>query len=598
MKNACTLALLGCPNCGKTTLFNLLTGQAQRTGNWPGVTVQLTKGHVSNALLPAAFGDLSLEIVDLPGANALSPHSPDEAVPLQYLMRNPPDAVILVIDSCAPAQGLYLLLELLSLRLPTVLAFNMADRLQKLGGKIDLPALEKALHVPCLFVSARKRSNVPALLSLAIQAARQKAVPPVLVPFDNAASAPLYADLAGKRYQIIDRLLKQFFTLHAQSAQALDRIALHPLFAYSLLFLVLLFIFYCAFGKPGQFLLEHVSALLRSGVDRIALMLKNAQTPPLLQQFLTDGLFGSMTGVLAFLPTLLLFFFLTALLEDSGYMARSAFILDALLKRIGLTGRSFFPLMTGLGCSVPAILSVKSLPTRRERLVTSLLIPYLPCSAKQPVMLFLCAYCFRGKPFVFVLLCYLLGVSALVLIAILLRQREDAPPLMTELPAYHLPTLRGALRVMRDKTRDFITRAFTVIFFTAIIVWFMQAFTPALQRAQSAESSLLFSISRLLQPLFTPLGFASPYTVAALFAGLMAKENILTVLLLSGEQTLFDSPAAAASFLVFSLLYTPCFASCCALCAQMESRKRMLSAVLLQTGIAWLAALVTYRLFS
>lgn len=585
MKNACTLALLGCPNCGKTTLFNLLTGQSQRTGNWPGVTVELSKGQVQRPFLPADCRNLSLELIDLPGTNTLSPHSPDEKIPLKYLKHNPPDAVILVIDSCSPAQGLYLMLEMQSLRLPTVLAFNMTDRLEKLGGKIDLPALEKVLQTPCIPISARKGHNASLLLSKALQCAQQKPL-----------ASGVFAESAVKRYQLIDQLLL-LFTLPAKKSSSFDRIALHPIFAYPLLIAVMLALFACVFGKPGQMLWQNIHALLQAGVDRVFQLLEAAQTPIVLRDLITKGLFGSMAGVLSFLPTLLLFFFVTALLEDSGYMARVAFLLDALFKRIGLTGRSFFPLVTGLGCSVPAILSANALPTRRERLMTSLLIPYLPCSAKQPVMLFLCAYCFRGKPVYCVLLCYLISMAVFILIALLLR-RDTQPPLMTEMPAYHLPTLRSTIRAMRDKTRDFITRAFTLIFFTAVIVWFLQSFTPALRYAEQADNSLLFFFSRLLQPLFEPLGFANPYTVSALAAGLLAKENILAVLTLANEQTLFPSPAAAVSFLTFSLLYAPCFASCCALSAQMKSRKHMLMAVLFQTGVAWLAALVMYRLFS
>lgn len=586
MKSTCTLALLGCPNCGKTTLFNLLTGQAQRTGNWPGVTVQLTKGRVNDAFLPSICRQPSLEIVDLPGANALTPHSPDEAVPLAYLKSNPPEAVILVVNSCAPAQGLYLALEIMSLQLPLVLAFNMADRLQALGGKIDLPALEKALQVPCLAISARKGDNVRSLLAKAIHCAQQRILP----------SAP--ADTAPQRYQLIDQLLARCFSLPDAQLHPLDRLTLHPLFAFPLLFVTLTALFFCAFGKPGQILSDGIHFLLQAGVDRVFRLLETRRIPLLVRNLITDGLLGSMTQVLSFLPTLLLFFFAAALLEDSGYLARAAFILDALLKRIGLTGRSFFPLITGYGCSVPAILATRSLPTGRERRLTSLLIPYLPCSAKQPVMLFLCACCFQGKSFIFVLMCYLFSLFIFCLIAFLLRREDHAPPLIMELPAYHLPTLRGALYVMRDKTRDFITRAFTLIFFTAIVVWLLQSFTPALQRAQQPEDSLLFFISRFIQPLFEPLGFASPYTVSALAAGLLAKENIPAVLLLSNTQSLFHSPASALSFLVFSLLYAPCFASCCAITQQMQSRKSMLVAVLFQTGVAWLAALMIYRLFS
>lgn len=602
MKDECTLALLGCPNCGKTTLFNLLTGQAQRTGNWPGVTVQLSQGEVSASHLPFGCKRLSLRLVDLPGANALTPHSPDEEVPLQYFTHHPPDAVILVIDSCSPAQGLYLALQMMTLPLPLILAFNMADRLHALGGRIDLPALESALQTPCVAISARRGENVQTLLAKALKCAEDRACSRAPLPFDAGASIDVHARQALDRYQMIDNLLKSCFylpKLQHPTAHALDRLALHPLSAYPLLAAVLSLVFYITFGAPGQTLFHGLNAFLQGGIARVSELLITADAPLLLQRLITDGLLGSMSGVLSFLPVLLLFFFATALLEDSGYLARAAFILDGLLMRIGLSGRSFFPLMTGFGCSVPAILSTKALPTARERWQTALLIPYLPCSAKQPVCLFLAAYCFNGKPFFFLLSCYLACLLIFLLIASLIRSHEkNTSPLMMELPAYHLPTLRGALRGMRDKTLDFITRAFTVIFFTAIMVWLLQTFTPALTLANTPEDSLLFFLSRFFQPLLRPLGFSSPYTVSALAAGLLAKENILAVLMLSGEQSLFPSTAAALSFLIFSLLYAPCFASCCALSGQMQSRKRMLATVLLQTMAAWLAALMAYRIFS
>lgn len=593
MKDGCTFALCGCPNCGKTTLFNLLTGQTQRTGNWPGVTVQLTQGTITGT---------QLQLIDLPGTNALSPHSPEEGVPLQYIKRHPPHAIILVIDSCAPAQGLYLALQMMTLQIPLVLAFNMMDRLQALGGSIDLPALEKAMQTPCISISARRGTNVQALLARVKESAQTRDFPPALVPFESRATADAHAKLAYERYQLIDQLLRKYFHLpKAQNARAhvFDRLALHPLSAYPLLTLVLSLVFFIPFGAPGQTILQGMNTLMQRGIDCVSLLLETAHAPLLLHRLITEGLLSSLSGVLSFLPVLLLFFFVTALVEDSGYMARAAFILDGLLTRIGLSGRSFFPLIIGFGCSVPAILSTKTLSTRRERLLTSLLIPYLPCSAKQPVCLFLAAYCFAGKPFFFLLLCYLACLCIFVLVAALLRRdRKNASPLMMELPPYHLPTLRGAFRVMRDKTRDFIARAFTVIFFTAIVVWFLQSFTPVFRLTDVQEDSLLFVISRFIQPLFEPLGFASPYTVAALAAGLMAKENILAVLMLSNAHTLFASPAAAVSFLTFSLLYAPCFASCCAMSQQMKSRKRMLLTVLLQTMVAWLAALMAYRIFS
>ena len=573
-----TIALCGAPNCGKTTLFNRLTGESRRTGNWPGVTVQLGEG-----ILSAAYSSSPVRIVDLPGALSLRPFSPDEAVLSQYLTVCKPDAVIVVIDSCSPAQGLYLALQLQELHLPLLLAFNMSDRLRSIGGSIHLSALSRALHLPCLSVSARKSTNLQALIHTAIHTATpsSSAIPPL----DPAA-----------RWKKVDQLINQFFSFPDSSAiHPLDRLALHPFFAWPLLFSVFALLFYIIFGAPGQLLSAAFSSFFDSAVTAIDPLLSHSSAA---LRTILDGLLRSMASVLSFLPVLLLFFFFTALLEDSGYLSRAAFLLDAPLKRLGLSGRSFFPLITGLSCSVPAILSTQSLPSAKERTLTARLIPLIPCSAKMPVLLFLITRCLGAQAFPFMLLCFSLCLLCAVLFAALIKESSAAPPLLSELPAYHLPSINSACKLMRQKASDFLIRACTLIFLTGAIIRLLQSFTPTLRYTASIENSLLFSLSRFFIPLLSPLGFASPLTVAALIAGVLAKENILSVLVICPPESLFPTPAAALSFLVFSLLYSPCVASCGALAQALKSRKRMLFSVLLQTLLAWLAAFFIYQLFS
>jgi len=588
------IALCGCPNCGKTTLFNLLTGETRKTGNWSGVTVDIGRGLLAERYAGGAL----VEVIDLPGAPSLYPHSPEESAALSFLKERKADAVILVIDSCAPAQGLYLALQLTALRLPLILAFNMSDLLRERGGAIRFKELSQALRVPCIPISARRGENVSRLIREALDSSPSKEI----LLFDENASPAKRFSLSRQRYEKIDMLLERCFSYPPQKRSSrLDRIALHPLFAYPLLICILVAVFFIVFGFPGQTLFSFISASFDKALSGVSIFLTTAQTPKLLFSLLIEGLLRSVANVLSFLPLLLLFFFVTALIEDSGYLSRAAFLLDAPLSRIGLSGRSFFPLMTGFGCSVPALLSTRTLADQRERRRALQLIPLIPCSAKQPVCLFMAALCFSGKPALFLTLCYALCLLFFLICALLLLSpgKASPPALVSDMPIWRIPTLRGAWNAMKNKTQDYISRAFTVIFFTSLTVWFLRAFTPSLTLAARMNESLLYTLSNLLKPVLSPLGFPSPYAAAALIAGLLAKENILAVLLLSPQnEILFSSPAAALSFLVFSLLYAPCLAACAAIAQENKSRKRMLSAVLLQTVFAWLAARLIFIVFS
>jgi len=594
------IALCGAPNCGKTTLFNYLTGQTQKTGNWPGVTVARSEGTVRKQLIPAGIS-CSAQVIDLPGTCSLFPFSPEEGIALHYLQTEAPQVILCVINACAPAQGLSLALQLMSQRLPLVLVFNQIDRLYAIGGRIDMRAVSDTLHLPSVCISARSGDGIQNMLHHAFFAASQTALTQAPVPFDPKASFSRYAQDAKHRYTLIDTLLENSFDpgkSPARQTSRFDKLLMHK-YGWPVLLLLFFAVLFCVFGAPGQWLSDNLSRLMQQAIEAISTLLTIAHTPPLWRSLLTNGVFRGLSAVLAFLPTLLLFFMLTALMEDSGLLTRAAFMLDAPLRRLGMSGRSFFPLMTGFGCTVPAVMAARTLPERRERLLTALLTAYLPCGAKIPVFLYLSALAFPRKSFGGILFCYLLGVIFMILVSFLLQRILHAAPspLLLELPAYRVPSLRGVWRVMREKTFDFLSRACTVVFFTSLIIWFLQYFSPTLTPAMQEQESLLYTLSAFLSPLFAPLGLSSPPLIAALLAGLLAKENILSVLMLfSPVESLFTSTPAILSFMTFAALYAPCLASCAVLAHECKSRAVMLCAVLSQTAVAWLAALAVYRI--
>ncbi len=570
------IALCGNPNCGKTTLFNLLTGSTQRVGNYPGVTVQPCEGTLEARFARGAPS----RVVDLPGAYALSPYTPEESAARDYIVREKPDVIVHIMDACTLARGLYLTLELMEMGRPMVLALNMMDALRAAGGSVNARALEDMLHLPVVPICARTGEGVEALLSGIAQAA--------------CARAPQLSDAAA-RYARIDALMARCYTPPPERPTPLaDRLLTGRYTAYPLLLLVLALVLFLPFGPPGQALTRLANTALEAGVARVDALLTRFQTAPLLRSLIVDGALAGVSAVVSFLPAILLLFTLTGILEDTGFMARAAFILDAPMRRLGLSGHSFLPLMTGFGCSVPAILSVRTLRTARDRRFTALLIPFIPCGAKAPVCLFFASQLLPELGVWLPFSAYALGLAAALLASLLLRRGLSGAPssFLLELPLYHLPTLRGLARVMRDKTRDFLSRAFTVVFVSALILWSLRTFTPALTVARGLQDSLLYRAGRGVSFVFRPLGFGTPECVSALIAGLFAKENIVSALSMAGA--VFSSEAACLAFLAFAQLYAPCMAACAVLKRELNSRGRMLLFVCAQTVLAWLAAWLVY----
>jgi len=568
---AISIALAGNPNCGKTTLFNHLTGSRQHVGNWVGVTVEHKTGFLSSR-----FG-MEARITDLPGAYSLNPQSGDEAAARDFLSHEAVDVILNIADATALERSLHLTLQLLRLNRPMVLALNMVDEAEKLGVHLNPAALEKALGIPVSPICARTGDGVDLLMCRVLR--------PLVPP-----SPPVYtaAELAAIGcMQPSDPPL-----------QKPDRWMLHPAKASMLFGMMMLGVFFLAFGSPGQWLSDRFVSLCEAGVSICSAVLKQLGIQGMLHGLIVDGALSGVSAVLGFLPTLLILFGLLSLLEDSGAMARMAFLMDPLLRRAGLSGRCFIPLMLGFGCSVPAVMSTRTLPSSRERNLAILMIPFIPCSAKAPVCAMLVQLLPAAYRFPTMAGLYGLGIGAAVFSAWLQNRLSPAKevPFVLELPRYRLPSLRSVLCQLWQRVRDFLARAFGVILLSSVAIWFLQTFTLRLTPAPCLSDSMLGMMAAWLAHLFAPAGFGSLEASAALIAGLIAKENIAGVLgVLAGETPVFPTALSAFSFLVFAVLYAPCAAAFAAIRREAGTAHALLNA-LYQTTLAWLSAVLIFQL--
>lgn len=660
-------ALAGNQNCGKTTLFNQLTGSNQHVGNFPGVTVDQKSGQVR--------GQKDCTVVDLPGIYSIRPYTPEEIVTRDFILNQKPDGIINIVDATNIERNLYLTLQLMEMRIPMVLALNMMDEVASGGGTIDVKGMSKALGIPVIPISAVKNEGVEELIRIAVSTAKNK-ITPAVYDFctpgpvhrcihavvhqieDHAESAGLpvrfaatklieddedirnrlaldqneleliehsvqemetehgmdrNAALADMRYDFIetvcrDTVVKCRESKERQRSEAIDRVVTNKYLALPLFFGIMLAIFYLTFNVIGAFL----SDLLAAGIDALTAAVDTGLTAyglnPVVHSLVIDGVFAGVGSVLSFLPIIVVLFFFLSILEDTGYMARVAFVMDQLLRKIGLSGRSIVPMLIGFGCSVPAIMSTRTLASERDRRMTILLTPFMSCSAKIPIYAVFTAAFFPKYAALVMIALYLMGILVGIVAAKVLGAttfRGNPVPFVMELPNYRFPSAKSVWQLCWDKAKDFLTRAFTIIFVATILVWFLQTFDTRLNLVSDSSNSLLATVGAWIAPLFAPLGFGDWRVSTALITGFIAKESVISTLgILTGSGadvtaaalgTLF-SPVTAFSFLVFTLLYTPCVAAISAVKRELRSGWKAAGVAVGQCCVAWVVSLLVYHI--
>ena len=654
-------ALAGNQNCGKTTLFNQLTGSNQHVGNFPGVTVDSKSGSIRNTK-----GD---EVVDLPGIYSLRPYSAEEIVTRDFILDGRPDGIINIVDATNIERNLYLTLQMIEMQVPMVLALNMMDEVRANGGTVDTVKLSELLGIPVVPISAAKGEGIADLTELACRTAAAGRRPEVydfcppgpvhrcihavthvvedhaerarmsarwaamnviegnsdivarlaldenelelcehsIVEMERETGLDRNAAIADMRYSFIESVCAETVKKPEESrerkrSRAIDNVLTHRIFALPIFVGIMLLVFYLTFEVIGAFL----SDLLAMGINALAGVTDAALTAyginPVVHSLVIDGLFGGVGNVVSFLPIIVVLFFFLSMLEDTGYMARVAFVMDKLLRRIGLSGKSVVPMLIGFGCTVPAVMATRTLTSDRDRRMTVLLTPFMSCSAKIPIYsVFVAAFFPKYKALAMGGL-YVFGILIGVLAALVFRKtlfRGNPIPFVMELPNYRMPSVRTTLQLMWDKAKDFLHRAFTAIFVASLVIWFLQTFDTRINPVSDNSQSLLAALGGLLAPLFAPLGFADWRVCTSLIAGFMAKEAVVSTLgVLTGGaalSTLF-SVRSAAAFLVFTLLYTPCVAAVAAIRRELDSVWKTFGVVVFQCLLAWGLGAAVYQI--
>ena len=654
-------ALAGNQNCGKTTLFNALTGSNQHVGNFPGVTVDQKAGVIKGT---------DHQVVDLPGIYSIRPYTQEEIVTRDFILKSRPDAIINIVDATNIERNLYLTLQLLTLQVPTVIALNMMDELVGNGGSVDVQKMSEALGVPVVPISAAKNQGITELVDTLIDTASRRVTPKVqdfcpegpvhrcihavchiiedhaqriniarrfcamkliegeqdffdalelsqnekeliehtVIEMEHETGLDRNAALADMRYNFIEKVCGECVVKakesreHRRSMQ-IDKVLTHRIFAIPLFIAIMGLVFFLTFNVVGAFL----SNVMSYAIDGLTLLADRALTAyginPVVHSLVIDGIFAGVGSGVSFVT---LFFFLS-ILEDSGYMARVAFVMDKLLRKIGLSGRSFVPMLVGFGCSVPAIMATRTLSSNRDRKMTILLTPFMSCSAKIPIYTLFAAAFFPGHELLVMLALYFGGILVGILVALVLKNtafKGNPVPFVMELPNYRFPSAKSVVLLMWEKAKDFLTRAFTVIFMATVIIWVMQTFDTRLNVVENSADSILAALGRLVSPIFAPLGFGDWRMVTALVSGFTAKEAVVStfgvILGVSTEQlgialhSLFTT-ASAASFLAFCLLYTPCVAAVSTIKTELKSGWKTVGIVFAQCLVAWLAAFMVYH---
>ena len=600
-----TFGLAGNQNCGKTTLFNQLTGANQHVGNFPGVTVDRKDGPIR--------GQENTMVVDLPGIYSMSPYTSEEVVSRQYFLDDRPRGIINIVDATNIERNLYLTMQLIELNIPMVLALNMMDEVTANGGAIDVNKLEASLGIPVVPISAAK-NEVPIRFAaskiiegdqevidrLHLDQNEKEMIEHIIIQMEKESGMDRHAALAKMRFSFIDKICKQTVVRPRESkerirSKKIDKVLTGKYTAIPSFIVIMAIIFWLTFSVVGAWLqnLMDMGITYLSNLCEIAM--NGAHVNEVLQSLVIDGIFVGVGSVLSFLPIIVVLFFFLSLLEDSGYMARIAFVMDKPFRKLGLSGRSFVPMIIGFGCSVPAIMATRTLPSERDRKMTILLTPFMSCSAKIPIYAFFAAAFFSHNAALVMVGLYFTGIIVAILYAVILDKTKfkgEPVPFVMELPNYRLPGAKSVLRLMWDKAKDFITRAFTIIFLASMIIWFLQTLDIHFNLVKDAGDSMLAMIGGVIAPIFAPLGFGDWRASTALITGFTAKESVvstLKVLLGGGAITSMFNVKSAIVFLVFTLLYTPCVAAVTSVKRELGG-KWAIGFVVLQCVIAWIVA--------
>ncbi len=661
-------ALVGNQNCGKTTLFNALTGSNQHVGNFPGVTVDQKEGEIKYSK-----GNF---VVDLPGIYSIRPYSTEEIVTRDFVLNEKPDGIINIVDATNIERNLYLTLQLLELQIPMIIALNMMDEVRNNGGSVDIDKISELLGVPVIPISAAKNEGISDVADMITQTAKNRILPKILdfcpdgavhrcihavsyIIEDHAKNigvSPRFcatkliegdqsfveklslsqnetetlehqilemetdtgldknAAVADMRYNFIENVCAQTVVKCRESKEhkrsvSIDRVLTGKYTAIPMFILIMASVFLLTFNVIGNSL----SDLLSLGIDALTNLCDKGLTAyginPVVHSLIIDGIFAGVGSVLSFLPIIVVLFFFLSILEDTGYMARVAFVMDKLLRKIGLSGKSFVPMLIGFGCSVPAIMSTRTLSSERDRKMTIMLTPYMSCSAKIPIYAVFSAAFFKGKEALVMTGLYFSGIIVGIIMALIFKStlfRGNPIPFVMELPNYRLPSAKSVGLLMWEKAKDFLTKAFTVIFAASIAIWFLQTFDTRLNVVSDSSQSLLADIGQIIAPIFKPAGFDDWRIATSLITGFTAKEAVvstMSVLLgvgtdqLAGALTsLFPSTLSAVSFLLFTLLYTPCVAAVATIKRELDSTLKTAGVVFLQCLVAWITSVCVYQI--
>ena len=663
-----TIAIMGNPNSGKTTLFNKLTGSNQHVGNWPGVTVDRKTGQI-------IYASQSVDVVDLPGIYSLSPYTQEEIIAREFVLSDELDGILNIVDATNIERNLYLTMQLIALGLPMIIALNFIDDCRAQGIKIDCNAMSEALGVRVIPISARRGENMQELLEAVTGTLKKPARQPtylhgvgaairqvagLLEPLPlRRASLPFYACkllegdthayqsvampdqirhevshialglcshqnatdnqmiIADALYDFIEGVVRKSYIRPEKHTltptERIDRIVMNKWLALPIFALIMCVMFLTTFGAPGSLLMDMLDGLIQGKLSPLVeTLLVNAGASDWAIGLVCDGVIGGVGGVVSFLPQIIILFFFLSILEDTGYLARIACIMDTLLRKIGLSGKSFVPMLMGFGCTTPAVMAARTMENEKDRRMTIMLTPFMSCGAKLPVYALFAGAFFPDHAGIVTISLYVLGIFMAILAGFLLKKtvfRGVSSGFVLELPTYRLPTFKGTIRNMWVRAKDFLTKAGTIIFLMSVLIWLLQNFTLSFTVAENSADSILGQFGQTLAPVFAPLGFGSWEAAVSLLAGLVAKEAVVSTLSVlfgvGGDSTMLSSilansftPLAGYCFLVFILLYMPCMSAFATIKREMGGWRWAFGSALFQIGLAWLAAFVIHTIGS